>query len=133
MLIPATRYHDCEAALHFVTDVLGLAPHAVHRDDAGGIVHVEIRHRQGVMMFGPHRDGAFDDFMVDPRRAGGETTTIYVVVADVAGLYARVREKGAEVVMPLAAQDYGGSNFSLRDPEGHIWSFGDYDPLSAER
>ncbi|SFT76719.1 VOC family protein [Sedimentitalea nanhaiensis] len=131
MLIPATRYRDCEAALKFVTEVLGLTPHAVHRGKDGAILHVEIRQGQGVMMFGPQKSGAFDAFMVDPRRAGGETTTIYVVVADVAALHARVLANDADVVLPLETQDYGGSNFTVRDPEGHIWSFGDYDPLAA--
>ena len=42
MLIPATRYNDCEAALAFLTEGLGLTPRAVHRDDAGAIVHVEM-------------------------------------------------------------------------------------------
>ena len=82
-------------------------------------------------MFGPGGSGEFDKVMVDPRRAGGETTTIYAVVDDVAAHHDRAVQAGAEIVMPLETQDYGGSSFTLRDPEGHVWSFGDYDPRSA--
>lgn len=128
MLIPATRYADCEAALAFLTDALGLEPLAVHRDEAGGILHVEMRLGAGVMMFGPARGGRFDALMVSPAAAGGETTTIYAAVPDVAARHARAAAAGAEIVMPLEAQPYGGSSFSVRDPEGHIWSFGDYEP-----
>ncbi len=131
MLIPATRYHDCEAALAFATDVLGLEPLAVHRDADGAIQHVELRVGAGVMMFGPAREGPFDALMVSPAQAGGETTTIYAVVEDVAARHERARAAGAEIVMPLEEQSYGGSNFSVRDPEGHIWSFGDYNPLAG--
>ena len=28
-------------------------------------------------------------------------------------------------------EDYGGSDYSCRDPEGHLWRFGDYDPVAA--
>ncbi|MDU9003768.1 VOC family protein [Sedimentitalea todarodis] len=131
MLIPATRYRDCEAALAFVTNVLGLVEHAVYRDDAGSIVHAQIRLGRGLMMFGPPNDGSFDDVMTDPALAGGVTTSIYVVVDDLAVRYAQVVAAGAEIVMPLEDQSYGGASFSLRDPEGHIWTLGDYDPMAA--
>ncbi len=131
MLIPVTKYKDCEAALRFMTEVLGLAAHAVYRDNKGEIVHAQMQIGRGLMMFGPAGNGGFDDFLVSPGQAGGVTTTIYAMVADVAAAHDRAVEAGAEVVMPLAAQGYGGSSFSLRDPEGHIWSFGDYDPTAG--
>ncbi|MBV2361345.1 VOC family protein [Thalassococcus sp. CAU 1522] len=132
MLIPATRYRDCEAALRFINDVLNLPAHAVYRDDAGRIQHAQIALGAGLMMFGPPNDGPFDRYMADPGDIGGrETTTIYAVLPDRATLqahYDRARAAGAEILMPLEDQPYGGANFTLADPEGHIWSFGDYDP-----
>ena len=38
----------------------------------------------------------------------------------------RVVDRGAEVVRPLAGTDYGANEFAVRDPEGNLWSFGDY-------
>jgi uncharacterized glyoxalase superfamily protein PhnB len=35
---------------------------------------------------------------------------------------------GAEVVMPLTDQDYGSRDYTARDPEGNLWSFGTYLP-----
>lgn len=131
MLIPATRYRDCDAALDFITRVLGLTARAVHRDDSGQIVHAQITLGQGMMMFGPKQSGGFDRFMVDPETAGGETTTIYAGVDNLVDRHAHVLACDGDVIMPLEAQDYGGSCFSVRDPEGHIWTFGDYDPWAA--
>ncbi|APE43704.1 hypothetical protein BOO69_09985 [Sulfitobacter alexandrii] len=131
MLIPATRYRDCEAALTFLTEVLAFEPLQVFRDDDGVLVHVELKLGQGVFMFGPDRDNAFGRYMVHPDRAGGETTTIYAVVPDVAARHERAVAAGADVVLPLEAQPQGGSSFTLRDPEGHVWTFGDYDPGAA--
>lgn len=133
MLIPATRYRDCDAALAFLTTVLGLSEHAVYRDGDGRIVHAQLRLGQGMVMFGPAHGGDFDRLMADPSVAGGVTTTIYAVIGDVAGHHARAVAAGAEIVMPLEDQDYGGSSYSVRDPEGHIWSFGDYDPMASAK
>lgn len=131
MLIAATRYRDCEAALTFLRDVLGLEEHAVYRGDHGEILHAQMRLGAGLMMFGPPQGGAFDRLMIAPDETGGrETTTIYAVVADPRAIHDRAVAAGARIVMPLAPQDHGGMSFSLADPEGHVWTFGDYDPLA---
>ncbi len=131
MLIPATRYLDPEAALIFLRDVLGLEEHAVYRSDDGKILHAQMRIGAGMMMFGPPNDGPFERYMADPTEIGGrETTTIYAVVQDVAERHERVVAAGATILLPLEEQFYGGQAFTLADPEGHIWTFGDYDPTT---
>lgn len=54
------------------------------------------------------------------------TAGAYVVTADPDGLYQRVVSRNADVVRPLADTDYGAREFVVRDPEGNLWSFGDY-------
>jgi hypothetical protein len=41
-------------------------------------------------------------------------------------LYERILGHKAEIVRPLAETDYGAHEFAVRDPEGNLWSFGDY-------
>jgi len=43
-------------------------------------------------------------------------------------LYQRAKASGAEIVMDIKDEDYGGRGFSCRAPEGHLWNFGTYDP-----
>jgi uncharacterized glyoxalase superfamily protein PhnB len=132
MLIPATRYRDPDAALAFLRDVLGLEESAVFRGEDGRIAHAQMRCGTGLVMFGPERASAFDGYMVAPMDVGGrETTTIYAVVDDVPARHDRAVARGARVVMPLEPQPHGGQSFSVADPEGHIWTFGDYDPTAA--
>ncbi|ARE39648.1 Glyoxalase family protein [Rhodovulum sp. P5] len=132
MIIPARRYRNPEAALAFLAGVLGLDEHAVYRDEYGALVHAELRIGDGVVMIGPWGRGAFDDHMIDPKDTGGrETTTIYAVIPDVADRYERAKDAGAEIVLPYDAHDHGGHSFSVADPEGHMWTFGDYDPLAG--
>ena len=131
MIVPAMRYRDPEAALRFLTEVFGLTEHAVYRDDAGAIVHAQLMHAGGMVMFGPTQGGDFDRHLIDPAETGGRATvTIYLVEHDIEARYDQVRQGGAAILFPLKDEDYGGKSFTATDPEGHIWTFGSYDPLA---
>jgi uncharacterized glyoxalase superfamily protein PhnB len=70
---------------------------------------------------------------VQPDEIGGrETQSACVIVEDPDAHYARAKAAGAVIVDDLTAQDYGGKAYSCRDPEGHLWWFGSYDPWVAE-
>ena len=59
---------------------------------------------------------------------GANTQNCYLVVSDADAVYRSAREAGAEIVLDIKDEDYGGRGFTCRDPEGHIWSLGTYDP-----
>jgi uncharacterized glyoxalase superfamily protein PhnB len=59
---------------------------------------------------------------------GAETQSPYLVVSDIDAIYARAKTAGAVIVMDLESKDYGGKAFSCKDPEGHVWHVGTYDP-----
>ena len=44
----------------------------------------------------------------------------------------RHREGGAAIVMEPEDQGHGGRLHACRDPEGHLWNFGSYDPWADE-
>ncbi|SKW25034.1 glyoxalase/bleomycin resistance protein/dioxygenase [Mycobacteroides abscessus subsp. abscessus] len=73
----------------------------------------------GGIMLGSHRPGG--EWALEPGTAGA-----YVVTRDPDGLYQRIVAKKADIVRPLAKTDYGAHEFAVRDPEGNLWSFGDY-------
>ena len=52
-----------------------------------------------------------------------------MVVDDVDAHCARARGAGAEILVEPFDPEYGGRMYTCRDPEGHVWSFGSYDPL----
>ena len=52
-----------------------------------------------------------------------------MVVDDVDAHYARAKAAGAEIVIDIKTQDYGGRDYTARDLEGHVWTFGSYDPV----
>lgn len=65
------------------------------------------------------------------KRGGAETRSAYIVVEDADAAYQRALEAGAVVVRPIAEMPYGSREFTVKDPEGHSWSAGTYDPWAA--
>jgi uncharacterized glyoxalase superfamily protein PhnB len=52
-------------------------------------------------------------------------------VRDADAVYARVKKNSGTIAIEIRNQDYGGRDFSCKDPEGHLWSVGTYDPWAA--
>jgi len=128
-MIPAVRYEDADAAVDWLYRAFGFVPHAVYRDDGGKVVHAELSFGHGMMMLGPNVKSEFGRLMTLPNSVGGlSTQATYVIVDDADAHHARAVAAGATIVIPLKDEDYGGRGYSCRDPEGHIWSFGTYDP-----
>ena len=64
-----------------------------------------------------------------PAEVGGiGTQSPYVVIPDPDAHHARAVAAGAEIIRPVHDEDYGGRHYACRDPEGHLWHFGSYDP-----
>ncbi|MBV8931129.1 MAG: VOC family protein [Kutzneria sp.] len=118
---PTLRYDDASAALTFLTGVFGFREALVVRDDDGDIVHAELRWPEGgAVMFGTCK--ATDGPHAQMKAGVG---AVYVVTEDVDGLHERVHG-AAEIAGPLRDTDYGSRDFTVRDPEGNLWTFGDY-------
>lgn len=41
---------------------------------------------------------------------------------------ARAKAAGAPIVREPVTQNYGGRDYTCKDSEGHLWTFGTYDP-----
>jgi uncharacterized glyoxalase superfamily protein PhnB len=130
-IIAALRYRDTNRALDFLVNTFGFAEHVVFRDDKGAVGHAELTFGNGMIMLGPVAETAFGKVMRQPDEAGGVTASLYAIVTDPDEHYERVKSAGFEIVLPLRDEHYGGREYSCRDPEGHVWSFGTYDPWTT--
>jgi uncharacterized glyoxalase superfamily protein PhnB len=129
-IFPALRYRDANAALEFLKNAFAAEEKAVYRGDDGTIHHAELRLGVGIVMFGGYsEDGFLGGHAPDPLAS---TVSLYVVVADPDGHYATATAAGANVVRELEDMDYGSREYSVRDPEGNLWSFGTYDPYAND-
>ena len=113
----------------FLKDAFGATERAVHRGEDGVIHHAELALGAGVVMVGQHsQDGWLGG---EAPRPLSSTVSIYVVVSDPDRHHATAREAGAVIVRELQDTDYGSREYSVRDPEGNLWSFGTYDPYDV--
>ncbi|MGA9343365.1 MAG: VOC family protein [Rhodanobacteraceae bacterium] len=132
-IIPCLRYRDAKAAIEWLCKAFGFDRNAAYEDDDGNVMHAQLTFGNGMIMLGTASDNEFGQHMAQPDEVGGrETQCPCVIVADCEAHYARAKSAGAEIVDELETKDYGGTGYSCRDPEGHLWYFGSYDPWVAE-
>ena len=129
-VFPYLRYDDADAALAWLARAFGFVEHAVHRDPAGTIVHAEMVTGNGMVMVSSTRgdDGLG---MRSARTLGATSQGVYVVIAEPDALFARATAADAVVVRPVEDTDYGSRDFTVRDFEGNLWSFGTYQPFES--
>jgi uncharacterized glyoxalase superfamily protein PhnB len=131
-IMPALRYRNAPAAIDWLCNVFGFARHVVYANPDGSIGHAELTLNGGMIMLGSVKDDEYGRNFASPGEVGGkETRGAYIVVADADDVYARAQAAGADVLRPLQDTPYGSREFSVRDPEGHSWSVGTYDPWAA--
>jgi len=112
-IFPFMRFADAEAGLEWLRSAFGFVEHAVYRDDNGVIHHAEAALGPGIVMFGPG----------NPVSQG-----VYVAVDDADAHYERAKAAGAEIVREIEDTPYGSREYTARDLDGHVWSFGTYKP-----
>jgi uncharacterized glyoxalase superfamily protein PhnB len=130
-VIPCLRYRDAPAAIEWLCAAFGFNKQAVYPNPDGTIAHAQLTFGNGMIMLGSAVEKATEwgRLIKQPDQIGGaETQSAYLVVTDADVLYARAKAAGAEIVIDIKDEDYGGRGFSCRDIEGHLWSFGTYDP-----
>ncbi len=129
-IIPTLRYHDAAKAIEFLCEAFGFEKKAVFEDENGMVIHAELTLGDGMIMIGSTGyESPFSKYMIHPDATGGRhTLTPFVVVTDPDSHYEKAKKAGAEILLPLTEQSYGGKDYSCKDPEGYVWSFGSYDP-----
>ncbi|KGK84656.1 glyoxalase [Stutzerimonas degradans] len=128
-LIPCLRYRDVPRALDWLCQAFDFERQRVVEDPLAGVIHAQLSFGNGMLMLGPVVDSPYGQLLRQPDQLGGVSTQgIYVVVNSADALYTRAKAAGAQIVIDLKDEDYGGRGFTCRDPEGHLWSFGTYDP-----
>ncbi len=122
-IIPTLRYHDAAAAIEFLCKAFGFEKLLVVPGEGDTIAHAQLTYGNGMVMVGSSRD-------TDLVKPG--TQSSYIIVADADTHRRQAVDAGAEIVVDIADQDHGGRMYSCRDPEGHLWNFGTYDPWLGE-
>jgi uncharacterized glyoxalase superfamily protein PhnB len=132
-LVPLMRYRDVGIASEWLCATFGFDPHFAAKAPDGSVFYAELRAGTSMIMLGAAGEPNLDAVMRAPADSSEiDAQACYVVVADVEGHYAHASQAGVDIVLELKHDDRGGAGYSCRDPEGHVWNFGTYDPWTAQ-
>lgn len=132
-IVPTFRCRDATAAIEFLCRALGFEKHVVY-EDGGKVAHAQlVLGNAMIMLSSATEEGVYDRWVKPPvSRDAATTQGIYVIVPDPDAHYARARKEGAVILMDLHDEDYGSREYTCRDLEGHVWTFGTYDPWAKD-
>jgi len=121
---PCLVFEDCLGSIDFLVRAFGFVSTATYalEDEPTVVEHAELRWPEGggIMCGSPGRDDS--EFSKQPSGSG----SLYVVTDHPDELCERALAAGAELVRGLRDEDYGSRGFTVKDPEGNLWSFGTY-------
>ena len=126
----ALNFADARKGIQFMVEVLGFEEALIvpGHDDPEVIEHSQLRWPEGgvVQAATAGRHGN----VFSGRPTGAES--LYVITGDPVAVHQRCVTAGADIVAPLESPPYDpeGLVFTVRDPEGNLWSFGNYAGVS---
>lgn len=130
-IIPCLRYRNAPAAIEWLCSTFGFEKNAVYPNEDGSIAHAQLSFGNGMIMLGSvlKKESPWGQLIKQPDEVeGAETQAAYVVVKDADIIYNKAKAAGAKIAIDIKDEEYGGRGFSCYDLEGHLWSFGTYNP-----
>jgi uncharacterized glyoxalase superfamily protein PhnB len=130
-LMPVMYYRNAPAAIDWLCRAFGFERHYVATADGGTLQFAQLAFGREIVMLCPlprsearyGRNGL----------AQSATPKCYFLVPDADAHCATAKAMGAEIIDDIGTYDHGGRGYSCRDPEGHVWIFGTYDPWQKPR
>jgi len=127
-LLPLIRYRDPKAAVEWLGKAFGFETRCVASGADKGFSYAHLAFGNSLVMVTPERDAEGERLPKLPATGKLASQSCYFVVDDVDAHFERAKEAGAEIVHPIKSYEHGGKRYACRDPEGHVWTFGTYDP-----
>jgi uncharacterized glyoxalase superfamily protein PhnB len=133
MLSVALGYRDVAAASDWLCTAFGFQRHFVATSETGVVHFAQLTFGNAMLTLVSVHDSSLNRYMKQPDEIGGaETQSCYLLVVDADAHCARARSSGAEIILDIQDDEFGGRGYACRDPEGHIWNFGTYDPWQGK-
>ena len=117
-------YNDSAAGLEFIERAFGFKTRCKYPGPDGQIMHSELEYADGLIFVGA---ACGDEKRSSPANLDGATTSgLYIYVDDLDAHCEHARTAGAEIVKEPEDMFYGDRHYTARDPEGHLWTFGQH-------
>lgn len=128
-MFPGLRYKDAASAIEWLCNVLGFEKKLVVPGEDGSIVHAQLNLGSGIIMLGSVNENEYGKHVKPPSMVNNVNTQVaYIYIENIDAHYETAKAGGAEMVVELREEEYGGKYYLCRDPKGFLWSIGSYDP-----
>lgn len=129
-MFPALQYNDAIAAIEWLCLVLGFEKKLVVPGVNNTVIHAQLKLGAGLIMLGNSSDDAYGKHIKTPMELNGvNTQSPFIYIEEIEAHYQEAVAQGAEILIPLREEEYGGKYYLCKDPEGYLWSIGSYDPM----
>lgn len=128
-IIPTLRYQNASSAIEWLCRVLGFEQHLIVQGENETIVHAQLTIGNAMIMLGSTSNDDYGKLLQSPKEINGiNTQAPYIMVEHIDEDYNRAVSEGADIVIEIKDEDYGGRGYTCRYIEGHLWNFGSYNP-----
>ena len=111
------RYKDAASAIKWLCKAFGFEEHLIVQAENDMIAYAQLIFGNGIIMVGSLREDEFIKHQKPPSALEGyNSQSPYIIVDDIDTHYNCAVEAGAEIIVPLKEQDYGGKLYSCKDP-----------------
>ena len=116
---PNLSYIDAQAAMRWLGEVFGFQTTVLYEEPDGRVAYAQLVWQDGAISLSTReKEGRLP-------KTGPSSIVLTADDAHAVDLYyERAVAAGAEVMVPLEDTFYGNHGFTLRDPEGNLWSVG---------
>ena len=122
-IFPILRYNDARHAIRWLCHSFGFVEVFTVPEVGDVVRHARLKLGKNQIMIGTVRS---DDGLASPEALGTATQGLYVYVGDVEAHFDRTRTSGAAIISPPKDTNFGTREYYVRDLEGHVWVFGNY-------
>lgn len=122
---PTLAYDDATAAIEWLGRAFDFRRRLVIPEEGGRVRHAELSFGRGVIMLCSSRP---EQGFIGPRHFEGRSQGLCLHVKDPDAHFRRAKAAGAEILQEPRDEHYGARGYVAKDPEGHVWYFGDYVP-----
>ena len=123
------RYQNVQSAIEWLCRAFGFEKYLIVQGENDSIAHVQLTFGNAMIMLGPASNDEYGKLIQTPKDLNEVNTQArYIVVENIDEHYKRAAQEGADIVIEIKDEDYGGRGYSCLDLEGHLWNVGSCNP-----
>ncbi|MCK8481693.1 VOC family protein [Psychroserpens algicola] len=128
-IIPVIQYKNAKAAIEWICESFGFEKRLVVPGENCTIIHAQLTYGNSMIMLSSENNNEYGKLINTPNCLNEiNTQAPYIIVEKIDDHYKNAVAKGAKILIEIKDEAYGGRGYTCKDLEGHIWSFGSYNP-----